>query len=86
MLKGYREYITGANHSRLVLSLSLDARRNILQQREGHPTKGNYWFPAFNSSAGLKALSFIQDQVNAGLNPQKEHRWGENLSIENLQL
>ena len=50
---------------------------DILQQREGHPTKGNYWFPAFNSSEGLKALSFIQDQVNAGINPQKEHHWGE---------
>jgi multiple sugar transport system substrate-binding protein len=50
---------------------------DILQQREGHPTKGKYWFPAFNSSAGLKALSFILDQVNAGINPQKEHRWGE---------
>ena len=50
---------------------------DILQQRDGHPTRGNYWFPAFNSSAGLKALSFIQDQVNAGIKPQKEHYWGK---------
>ena len=50
---------------------------DILQQRDGHPTRGNYWFPAFNSSAGLKALSFIQDQVTAGIKPQKEHYWGK---------
>jgi len=50
---------------------------DILERREGHPTKGTYWFPAFNSSAGLKALSFIQDQVNAGIKPQKEHYWGK---------
>jgi multiple sugar transport system substrate-binding protein len=50
---------------------------DILEQRSGHPTKGNYWFPAFNSSAGVKALSFIRDQVNAGTIPQKEHHWGE---------
>jgi multiple sugar transport system substrate-binding protein len=49
----------------------------ILQQREGHPTKDVYWFPVFNSSAGLNALSFIQDQVNAGIKPQKEHFWGK---------
>jgi multiple sugar transport system substrate-binding protein len=48
---------------------------NTLQQREGHPTKGNYGFPTFNSSAGLIALSFIHDQVNAGIKPQKEHYW-----------
>jgi multiple sugar transport system substrate-binding protein len=49
----------------------------ILQQREGHPIKDVYWFPVFNSSAGLNALSFIQDQVNAGIKPQKEHFWGK---------
>jgi multiple sugar transport system substrate-binding protein len=49
----------------------------MVEQREGHPTKGTYWFPTFNSSAGLKALSFIQDQVNAGIKPQKEHYWGK---------
>ena len=50
---------------------------DILERREGHPTKGTYWFPAFNSSAGFKALSFIQDQVNSGIKPQKEHYWGK---------
>ncbi|MGB7634582.1 MAG: extracellular solute-binding protein, partial [Nitrososphaeraceae archaeon] len=71
-------HLTGANHSPdLFYPYLWMLGGDILQQREGHPTKGNYWFPAFNSSAGLKALSFIQDQVNAGINPQKEHRWGE---------
>lgn len=44
---------------------------NILEEREGHPTKGIYWFPAFNSSQGVKALEFISDQVNAGIKPEK---------------
>ena len=25
---------------------------DILQEREGHPTKGTYWFPAFNGAKG----------------------------------
>jgi multiple sugar transport system substrate-binding protein len=71
-------HLTDANHSPdLFYPYLWMLGGDILQQREGHPTKGNYWFPAFNSSAGLKALSFIQDQVNAGIKPQKEHRWGE---------
>jgi multiple sugar transport system substrate-binding protein len=71
-------HLTGAGHSPdLWYPYLWMLGGDILQQREGHPTKGNYWFPAFNSSAGLKALSFMQDQVNAGINPQKEHRWGE---------
>ena len=71
-------HLTGANHSPdLFYPYLWMLGGDILQQREGHPTRGNYWFPAFNSSAGLKALSFIQDQVDAGINPQKEHHWGE---------
>jgi multiple sugar transport system substrate-binding protein len=66
-------HLAGAGHSPDLWMLGGD----ILEQREGHPTKGAYWFPAFNSSAGLKALSFIQDQVNVGIKPQKEHYWGK---------
>src|SRR5919198_1354451 len=29
---------------------------DILVQKDGHPTKGTYWFPAYNSSAGVRAL------------------------------
>jgi multiple sugar transport system substrate-binding protein len=48
----------------------------ILQQKAGHPTKGVYWFPAFNSSEGVRAMEFIKSQVDAGIRPQKEHFWG----------
>jgi multiple sugar transport system substrate-binding protein len=42
---------------------------DILELREGHPTKGTYWFPAYNSSDGIQALGFIRDQINAGIAP-----------------
>ena len=41
----------------------------IIKMRDGHPTKGSYWFPAFNSSAGVKAMQFIKDQIRTGLKP-----------------
>ncbi len=50
---------------------------DILQEREGHPTKGTYWFPAFNGSEGVRALQFIKDQIQAGIKPQTEHHWGK---------
>ena len=43
----------------------------ILELREGHPTKGVYWFPSFNSSAGVRALEFLKQQVDAGILPQE---------------
>ena len=48
----------------------------ILELREGHPTKGGYWFPSYNSSAGIKAMEFLKQQVDAGIKPQKQHSWG----------
>jgi multiple sugar transport system substrate-binding protein len=48
----------------------------ILQLREGHPTKGVYWFPSYNSSEGIRAMEFLKRQVDAGIKPQKEHGWG----------
>ena len=48
----------------------------ILELREGHPTKGAYWFPSYNSSEGVRALEFLKQQVDAGIKPQKEHSWG----------
>src|ERR671914_280880 len=43
----------------------------ILQLREGHPTKGVYWFPSYNSSEGVRALEFLKRQVDAGIQPQE---------------
>jgi multiple sugar transport system substrate-binding protein len=48
----------------------------IVQLREGHPTKGSYWFPAYNSSEGVKAMEFIKAQIDAGIKPQKKHYYG----------
>jgi multiple sugar transport system substrate-binding protein len=48
----------------------------ILQQKDGHPTKNVYWFPAFNSSEGVRAMEFIKLQVDSGIRPQKIHFWG----------
>jgi len=48
----------------------------IIRQKEGHPTKGTYWFPAFNGTEGVRALEFIKEQIDAGVEPQKEHFWG----------
>ncbi|MDQ4101533.1 MAG: extracellular solute-binding protein, partial [Thermoproteota archaeon] len=42
----------------------------ILELREGHPTKGVYWFPSFNSSEGVTAMEFLKRQVDAGIEPQ----------------
>ena len=49
----------------------------IIKQKEGHPTRGTYWFPAFNGTEGVRALSFIKEQIDAGAEPQKEHFWGK---------
>src|SRR5215203_3165765 len=43
----------------------------ILQLREGHPTKDVYWFPSYNSSEGLRAMEFLKRQVDAGIEPQE---------------
>ncbi|MDQ4101663.1 MAG: extracellular solute-binding protein, partial [Thermoproteota archaeon] len=48
----------------------------ILELREGHPTKGVYWFPSYNSSEGVRAMGFLKQQVDAGIEPQMEHHWG----------
>jgi multiple sugar transport system substrate-binding protein len=49
----------------------------IVKQKSGHPTKGTYWFPAYNSTAGIKALEFLKQQVDAGIKPQINHFWGQ---------
>jgi multiple sugar transport system substrate-binding protein len=49
----------------------------IVREKSGHPTKGTYWFPAFNSTEGVKALGFIKAQIDAGIKPQRQHLWGK---------
>jgi multiple sugar transport system substrate-binding protein len=48
----------------------------ILQEKAGHPSKGTYWYPTYNSSEGEKALTFLKQQVAAGIKPQERHFWG----------
>lgn len=49
----------------------------IVKQKAGHPQKGTYWFPAYNSTQGVQALEFLRDQVKAGIKPQINHFWGK---------
>jgi multiple sugar transport system substrate-binding protein len=42
---------------------------SILQYKPGHPTKGSYWFPAYNSTEGVKALQFFRQLVEADVKP-----------------
>jgi multiple sugar transport system substrate-binding protein len=42
----------------------------ILDYKDGHPTRGSYWFPVFNSSQGIRAMEFLKEQVSAGIKPQ----------------
>jgi multiple sugar transport system substrate-binding protein len=50
---------------------------DILNLKSGHPSKGVYWFPVFNSTEGVKALNFMKNQTEiADIRPQKNHSWG----------
>jgi multiple sugar transport system substrate-binding protein len=63
-------HLTGASHSPdLWYPYLWMLVGDILEPREGHPTKRTYWFPAYNSSEGIQALGFIRDQINAGIKP-----------------
>src|ERR687888_1588079 len=71
-------HLTGANHSPDIWYPYLwMLGGDIVQLREGHPTKGSYWFPAYNSSEGVKAMEFIKAQIDAGIKPQKKHFFGD---------
>jgi len=70
-------HLTGASHSPdLWYPYLWMLGGEILKMKSGHPTKGTYWFPAFNSTEGVKAMNFIKQQVDAGIKPQKNHFWG----------
>ena len=49
----------------------------IVKQKTGHPEKGTYWFPSYNSTEGVRALEFLRHQVDAGIKPQVNHFWGQ---------
>jgi multiple sugar transport system substrate-binding protein len=49
----------------------------IIRQKEGHPIKGIFWFLAFNGTEGVKALEFIKEQIDAGVEPEEQHLWGK---------
>jgi multiple sugar transport system substrate-binding protein len=71
-------HLTGASHSPdLWYPYLWMLGGDIVGRKSGHPTEGIYWFPIYNSSAGIKALQFLKDQVSAGIKPQKEHFWGQ---------
>jgi multiple sugar transport system substrate-binding protein len=59
---------------------------DIIAQKPGHPTKGDYWFPIYNSSKGVRALEFIKAQIDAGIKPQKEHFWGKEFGDRNFSV
>ena len=44
---------------------------DIIENRPGHPIKGKYWFPSYNSTEGVKALQFFKTLVDAGVKPIK---------------
>jgi multiple sugar transport system substrate-binding protein len=70
-------HLTGASHSPdLWYPYLWMLGGEILKMKSGHPTKGTYWFPAFNSTEGVKAMNFIKQQVDAGIKPQRNHFGG----------
>lgn len=71
-------HLTGANHSPdLWYPYLWMLGGQIVKQKSGHPTKGTYWFPAYNGTEGVRAMDFIKQQVDAGIKPQKQHFWGK---------
>ena len=49
-------------------------------------TKNGHLFPAYNSSAGVKAMEFIKDQVNAGIKPQNKWLGGKEFANRNFSV
>lgn len=71
-------HLVGANHSPDMWYPYLwMIGGEILEKRDGHPTKQNYWYPIYNSDLGIKALHFLKDQDEAGIKPQINHFWGQ---------
>ena len=70
-------HLTGASHSPdLWYPYLWMLGGEIIKMKQGHPNKGSYWFPAYNSSEGVRALEFLKLQLDAGIKPQTNHYWG----------
>jgi multiple sugar transport system substrate-binding protein len=66
-------HLTGANHSPdLWYPYLWMLGGDIVSIKQGHPTKGTYWYPSFNGTEGIRALNFIKEQVDAGILPQTQ--------------
>ena len=52
----------------------------ILKLKDGHPSKGVYWFPAFNGTEGIKALEFIKMTDRCGNKTPKTTLLGQRIS------
>ena len=52
----------------------------ILTYKNGHP------FPAYNSSAGVKAMEFIKAQIGAGIKPQNKWLGGKEFANRNFSV
>ncbi|MGH9912752.1 MAG: extracellular solute-binding protein, partial [Nitrososphaeraceae archaeon] len=80
-------HLVGASHSPDMLYPYLwMLGGDILEQRSGHPTKGTYWFPAYNSTEGAQSLEFIKRQVDAGIKPQVNHFWGQEFADKKFAM
>lgn len=59
---------------------------DILEMKDNHPSKGSYWFPVYNSEAGIKALDFLKNQTKIGIKPQINHFWGQEFSDKKFAI
>jgi multiple sugar transport system substrate-binding protein len=59
---------------------------DIVKQKSGHPTKGSYWFPVYNSTEGVKAMEFIKVQIDAGIKPQKNWLAGKEFADKRFSV
>ena len=59
---------------------------DIVKQKSGHPSKGTYWFPAYNGTEGVKAMEFVKAQVDAGIKPQKNWYAGKEFANRNFSV
>ena len=59
---------------------------DIIKEKAGHPTKGTYWFPAYNDSKGVRAMNFIKAQIDAGIKPQNKWYAGKEFANRNVSV
>jgi multiple sugar transport system substrate-binding protein len=80
-------HLVGANHSPDMWYPYLwMIGGEILEKRDGHPTKQNYWYPIYNSDLGVKSLQFLKDQMEAGIKPQINHFWGQEFADKKFAI